>query len=1512
MPDQFEQYYKYLKANGADVAPDFNSFKGTLSNYDNASKYYSYLKDNQFDVPETYDSFADTFGLKKKDKAVSLSVSSPTQSLSPDFEKGKAFAEKGFLMQPEGIKVPKEQEVEIEPVEKQGLILNTISSLDKAFAKGFSSPIKALGTALQGTTKKVLGGTGEGFVSDALIKFGDYLNNTIDELTPQDEEFKGTLVDQVAQAFGQVGSLVLTGGLTGAAGKGAALVSQVPKGGAAITAAKTLGSQLASPTAVSAGLSMGQAEFDRAIEAGANDDQAFEAFYKNAATGSVLETIPVMQFFKRFNNSTGGSVANYIKTKGVAGLTGGIEEMTTEVMQQLYSNKTAKDIYNINQDILDGVGSSGGIGFGVGFLLNAMGANAKILRKQGKQQEADVLENQVKQYEDNIENPKITSDKKTVAKDIVTQGVEIGTQKAVKSLDRDLANNVITPEQYQEGIVFAEKAAQVVDKIPETITGESRVKSMELLVERNDIKQANQILLQQKQTTDEAYHAGIDEEIKTNEERIKKLDTEVYNIAKKPSKEFGGKTYVVDGEEVSQAEFEALQGKPIGKKKVIKADVTQKTIPVIDERGELEFAYSVPVSDERTFITRKDYEAEVNQPAKAEVKPTEIEVTEEVKPIEVIKPANLEEEYDSKSVDELITLKNKLYPSPDIETPMTTEEKLLDRVIAKKFSEKQQEIISKRKAATGEVKPTETIEQADIIPATYKTINIDEEIDKNNEIIKKGNQLDKSFAKKANNDLLKAKSLGKKEYQSTEKPPKGYNLKTIGNKEYYAKQKEFKTKVKEEVKEKVKVYNAKELKSNPKVLEEDEDYNTINYPKSFDILYTSKETLNSKNLGNKKIGDVINIFNKDYVIADSPVEKNQKVKLIRVDKSGNILRRKDTKGKLEKINYKDIVNNPKIFKENRDEIVQNYYGMGSNKSSIPELNKIKREIKVGDKINFGGDYVILEVKGDKNNPDVYLADIDKDGNLIRIEAEEIEIEIEEPEVSEITKEEENNNQLAETELLLSGEAEKRRKEGKFIKDGVKYNRNEKQKGEVGNDGEVRFTNDVSLPFKYKLVEAETIQPSHENGIRNPLHFIPEAQPKNRNDIGSLQAEESFANNPRFEELGENTNAYSGSPVVNERGEVIQGNNRSAGLRKGYQRGNARYKNDLANNAEKFGFTKEQVESMDNPVLVREIAVSDAGAIELGNYDVKDLETGGKRRLDPISITRRMPFELKGRISEVLFKGDETLNKSLRDNSKKILELLSPYLNQSQKNTLFKDGALTEAGAKDLETVVQHFLFDGGDVALPDLFESLSYTQKEGLRKSLPSIFSTTSDKSITPQIQEAIIAINSFNESGINSFDNWLSQTDMFNEGKTPNDTFSPTAIAIAKILNIGSQKEIVAEFAKYADVVKDKPATMFEDAIKGISKKEAIKQIFKTEYNETAEQKAIGTRGGKEAIGKQEAIEKTKPKTKPTESQSVKDYKEAVTKASKKAKENAKKEFVDRNFDLIIEKLKIQIKCPT
>lgn len=136
-----------------------------------------------------------------------------------------------------------------------------------------------------------------------------------------------------------------------------------------------------------------------------------------------------------------------------------------------------------------------------------------------------------------MERAKASSNNKTLATQIATQGSEDGAKDAMINLNRDLQNNVITPEDFQEGVNFIVIASTVNQKIPENIIGENRAESIELLADRDVIKQANQDLIQQKQNVDEAYHAGIDAEIKSNEERIKKIDTEVYDIAKKPSKE---------------------------------------------------------------------------------------------------------------------------------------------------------------------------------------------------------------------------------------------------------------------------------------------------------------------------------------------------------------------------------------------------------------------------------------------------------------------------------------------------------------------------------------------------------------------------------------------------------------------------------------------------------------------------------------------------------------------------------------------------------------------------------------------------------------------------------------------------------------------------------------------------------------------------------------------------------------------------------------------------------------
>jgi len=501
----------------------------------------------------------------------------------------------------------------------------------------------------------------------------------------------------------------------------------------------------------------------------------------------------------------------------------------------------------------------------------------------------------------------------------------------------------------------------------------------------------------------------------------------------------------------------------------------------------------------------------------------------------------------------------------------------------------------------------------------------------------------------------------------------------------------------------------------------------------------------------------------------------------------------------------------------------------------------------------------------------------------------------------VKEEEKPATEITSEEIVMPGENQKRRDEGKYTKDGVEYVRNEPTKNVRGKEGEVRFTESTKEGFTYKLVEADELQPSHQNGQRNPMHFIPEAQPKSRTDVGSIAAEQSFANNPRFESLGQDQDAYSGAPIVNERNEVVQGNNRSAGLKKGYKQGSVQYKQDLSSNAEQFGFTKDQVEGMNNPILVREIKVDDDKAIELGNYDVKDMETGGKSRIDAVALSRRIPLSARQQITDLLFKDDNvTLNESIRKNQGKVTEILRKYLNQAQRTSLSKDGELTKNAISDIEELVKQFLFDGADTQLSDVFENLPKTVQEGVRKSMPYIFGVDFNKSILSDVQNGLVALNQFIASGIKDFGEWKNQQDMFNDGKTPVDMFSPLSVAIAEKLNSSKQSEIVDYFKKYATETKGTEADMFNEATEGKTKEQATKDIFGESSTERK------TASVKQAPKKTEkpAEKETAPASKPTEKNNFKSIADNIRKLKSEPKKfidpitGKEFEFTKQGFD--------------
>jgi hypothetical protein len=513
----------------------------------------------------SYDDFSN-----KVKKKVSGEVSSPTKypSVSPDFEKGKAFAEKGFVMKGEGTK--EQKRISIEPsllggafggapkvkILEEGEDPSALSEISGAVAKGM----------LQGKVANILS-AGKRPTEDELGEIAQLQSDA--QLFPQSKSEK---LYQEKGLKGLFKDNPLLGAQFIAETMASSLSSLIVASSKTVPAAALAGAAVGAPTGVGALVGAGYGLLAGQSAAGYNLSTSQDIL--NSLSENGVDVSNKESLIKAFSDETKmAKIRNTAAKYGVPILI--FDAATAGLAGKLAAGAIGK---SLSKKLLAGLGETGiQIAGGSGGELSGQLASGKKVNWDeivveglaevpgGASEVAAGIA---------IERSKSSSNNKTLATQIATQGVQNGSEDAIVNLNRDLSNNVITPEQYQEGVDFVQKASQVAEKIPENVTGENKVKSIELLVERNDIKDNNQNLIQQKQASDEAYHAGIDEEIKTNEEKIKKIDSEVYDISKKPST--GGKKYVVDGKEISQEEFDALQDKPIGTKEIIAAEVKVK------------------------------------------------------------------------------------------------------------------------------------------------------------------------------------------------------------------------------------------------------------------------------------------------------------------------------------------------------------------------------------------------------------------------------------------------------------------------------------------------------------------------------------------------------------------------------------------------------------------------------------------------------------------------------------------------------------------------------------------------------------------------------------------------------------------------------------------------------------------------------------------------------------------------------------------------------------------------
>ena len=400
--------------------------------------------------------------------------------------------------------------------------------------------------------------------------------------------------------------------------------------------------------------------------------------------------------------------------------------------------------------------------------------------------------------------------------------------------------------------------------------------------------------------------------------------------------------------------------------------------------------------------------------------------------------------------------------------------------------------------------------------------------------------------------------------------------------------------------------------------------------------------------------------------------------------------------------------------------------------------------------------------------------------------------------------------------------------------GHKIDRQEPVQALIGKEVSVKFSDDAIVGGRISVIDANLLQPSHVQGVRNPLHFIDEAQPKERNDEASVLSARKIAGNIRPEEITSSVTAYTGAPTINARGEVIQGNNRSDALRQmwyGHKDQAEQYKQYLKDHADEFGLRAEDIDSVERPVLVNMLEVDDTEAINLGQFVAQDTESGGIERIKPKNIMQKMGNDMRSFANLLLASSDEeTSFAGLVDaNGTNVLKWMMQkgYITPTQYSSAFDSkGNLTVEAKNDLRGIMYQSIFKGGSVRLEEMFNALPVKAQKAILATAFRDYDSPNAERMVEEIQNSIRAYyalsqdkqfteaKNFKEARI-AVESWKHQyqiDDATGESYLPADNFSNFALLLATMYKGENQGIIQNTFNKIYDLIQGtQEATLFE-----------------------------------------------------------------------------------------------------
>lgn len=328
-------------------------------------------------------------------------------------------------------------------------------------------------------------------------------------------------------------------------------------------------------------------------------------------------------------------------------------------------------------------------------------------------------------------------------------------------------------------------------------------------------------------------------------------------------------------------------------------------------------------------------------------------------------------------------------------------------------------------------------------------------------------------------------------------------------------------------------------------------------------------------------------------------------------------------------------------------------------------------------------------------------------------------------------------------------------------------------GETGEQATLH-TPSGRIPAAYRLIEADKLIPSHnpQTFARNPEY--PEGVQERAYDTSKEAQARVIQQAQNYEPaytVNSNPDAVNGPPVITPEGIVLGGNSRAMSTQRLYAQGGDAYRDYLRQNAERFGFTPAQVDAMEKPVLVRQIAAPESteGLRRLGS-DLNKSMTGALGVAErAVSAGKSIRPETFRWAADTMNAEDLSLRELMGRHGAEIVKRLGQDgVITDRERPQFVDsstGGLSEEG----KTFVERALL-GSVIDDPRLMDAAPKSVLQKLERSLGAItsFASREDEwNILPTLRAAIDELGSIQREGT-TVELRLGQASLFGGERNP------------------------------------------------------------------------------------------------------------------------------------------------